>query len=93
MKAIWNKQIIAESEDVIELEDNYYFLESDVNLKYLKSSSTYSTCALKGKASFFSLEVNGQIKKDAARLYLYPSPSVKQIKNRIAFWKGVEFFS
>ena len=90
MKAIWNDTIIAESEQTEIVEGNHYFPKESVNSKYLKASATQTTCPWKGQASYFSIEVNGKINKDAAWYYPSPSEAVSQIKNRVAFWKGVE---
>lgn len=90
MKAIWNGQIIAESEDIITVEGNHYFPEEDVNKSLLRSSDATSFCGWKGHCSYYSLLVNGQENKDAAWYYADPYPTAEKIRGRIAFWKGVE---
>ncbi len=90
MKAIWNGEVIAESDKTIVIEGNHYFPSDSVLLKFLKSSGTTTTCAWKGKASYYSIEVNGAVNKDAAWYYQKPEEAAKQIKNYIAFWKGVK---
>lgn len=89
MKAIWNNEVIAESNDTVVVEGNHYFPPSSVKNEYLKPSGTHSTCPWKGKASYYSLEVKGKTNVDAAWYYPEPKDAAKNIKDRIAFWKGV----
>jgi len=90
MKAIWNETVIAESKDTIVVENNHYFPKSSVKAEYLKESSTHTTCPWKGLASYYSLEAEGKENKDAAWYYPDPKPAADNIKNYIAFWKGVK---
>ncbi len=89
MKAIWNDKIIASSDDIEMVEGNAYFPEAVVNKEYLRPGDTHTTCPWKGIASYYDVEVNGQINKDAAWYYPNPTEKAKNIKNRIAFWNGV----
>ncbi|MER3481219.1 MAG: hypothetical protein C4327_12320 [Meiothermus sp.] len=90
MKAIWNGQVIAESEQTIVLEGNHYFPPESVKREFLQDSPTHTTCPWKGVASYYSLVVDGQINKDAAWYYPAPKDAAKQIKGYVAFWRGVE---
>ena len=90
MKAIWNGKIIAESSDTINIEGNHYFPESSINKAYFKESTTNTHCHWKGDASYYSLEVDGKINKDAAWYYPTPKDAAKMINDSVAFWKGVE---
>lgn len=90
MKAIWNGKIIAESTDTVQIEGNHYFPADSVNKDYLKPSDTKTSCFWKGKASYHHIEVNGKINPDAAWYYEHPKEAAAIIKNRIAFWRGVE---
>ncbi len=89
MKAIWNNEIIAESDDTIVIEMNHYFPPESVNKDFLKKSDTHTTCPWKGEASYYSLNVTGKLNKDAAWFYPAPKKEAEEIKNYIAFWKGV----
>jgi len=89
-KAVWNGKTIAESETYETVEGNVYFPESAVNREYLRPSSTTSTCPWKGQARYYSLLVDGQENQDAAWYYPNPNPAARNIKNQIAFWRGVE---
>ena len=90
MKAIWNGQTIAESEDTVVVENNHYFPKDAVKPEYLINSQTNTTCPWKGLASYYSLTVDGKTNPDAAWYYPDPKPAANQIKDRIAFWKGVQ---
>jgi len=90
MKAIWNNQVIAESNDTIVVENNHYFPKESVKPEYLKSSSMHTTCPWKGLASYYTLEVENQENKDAAWYYPEPKDAAKNIKDHVAFWKGVK---
>jgi uncharacterized protein (DUF427 family) len=89
-KATWNGVILAESDNTEIVEGNHYFPPESVNKEYLKSSDHHSVCPWKGKASYYSIEVNGQVNENAAWYYPEPSDAAKQIKDHVAFWKGVE---
>jgi uncharacterized protein (DUF427 family) len=88
-KAVWNGTVIAESDQTVIVEGNHYFPANAVHAEYLRPSETHTTCPWKGKASYHHLEVNGQRNPDAAWYYPEPSAAAREIKDHIAFWKGV----
>ncbi|MDH4091202.1 MAG: DUF427 domain-containing protein [Cyclobacteriaceae bacterium] len=90
MKAIWNGQLIAESDDTVVIEGNHYFPESTLKQKVLKPSGTETFCYWKGTASYHSLIVDGKENVDAVWYYANPSEMAKAVKGRVAFWKGVQ---
>ncbi|MEW8627659.1 MAG: DUF427 domain-containing protein [Candidatus Thiodiazotropha sp.] len=90
MKAIWNGQVIAESDETVVVESNHYFPASSVRQQYFQKSDTTSVCPWKGVASYYSLSVNGKENIDAAWYYPEASDAAKNIEGMIAFWKGVE---
>lgn len=90
MKALWNGKIIAQSNETLIVEGNHYFPIESVNNDFLNDSETSSTCPWKGKASYYSLNVDEKINKDAAWYYPSPKPEANKIKGMVAFWKGVE---
>ena len=93
MKAIWNGQVIAESDKTLQIEGNFYFPEDTVDRKFLSDSQTTTLCNWKGTASYYHLEVNGKQNKDAAWYYADPYDAALKIKRYVAFWKGVEILS
>lgn len=90
MKAIWKGKIIAESNETIVIENNHYFPADSLNKEYLESSETHTVCPWKGQASYYNLVVDGSVNRDAAWYYPQPKPLAKNIRNYIAFWKGVQ---
>lgn len=89
MKAQWNGAVVAESDQTIVVDGNHYFPESSLKKNYFLASQTHTTCGWKGTASYYSLHVNGETNKDAAWFYPEPKEAAKNIKNYVAFWKGV----
>ena len=90
MKALWNDQVIAESDNTVVVENNHYFPKDSVKAGILKSSETHSTCPWKGLASYYTLDVDGKQNVDAAWYYPDPKPAAANIKDYVAFWKGVK---
>lgn len=58
--------IIAESDDIINVEGKSYFAVDSVNKKYLSNSETHTVCRWKDTASYYNREVDREINKDAA---------------------------
>ena len=90
IEASWKGQVIARSDDTAVVEGNHYFPRGDVDAAVLSDSATTSRCPWKGEASYHSLTVGGDINRDAAWYYPDPLPAAAEIRDRIAFWKGVE---
>lgn len=90
MKAIWKGEVLAESKDTVIVEGNHYFPISSLNKEYFIDSNTKTNCPWKGITSYYTIEVAGLKNKDAAWFYPKPSLLAKGIKDRVAFWKGVE---
>lgn len=88
-RAIWNNTIIAESDQTIVIENNHYFPADSIKQEFFKPSDLHSTCVWKGEASYYTIEVNGKVNKDAAWYYPEVSELAKSIKGYVAFWKGV----
>ena len=90
MKAIWNNTVIAQSEDIMEVEGNAYFPLASLEQQYVVASDKQTTCPWKGEAIYFSLKVGGQINTDAAWYYPQPKPGAEAVAGRVAFWRGVQ---
>ncbi|NEQ49025.1 MAG: DUF427 domain-containing protein [Leptolyngbya sp. SIO3F4] len=90
MKAIWNGQVLAESDDTIVVEGNHYFPPTAIHRDFFKESNAHSVCPWKGTASYYSLEVDGETNADAAWYYPEARPAAKEIQGYVAFWKGVQ---
>ncbi len=90
MKATWKDTVIAESDDTIIVEGNHYFPAGSINREYLKESDTHTTCSWKGEASYYDVVVEGEVNKDAAWYYPTPKDAAGEVKDRVAFWRGVK---
>jgi uncharacterized protein (DUF427 family) len=90
MRAIWKGEIIAESEETVIVEGNHYFPPDSVNKKRLEPSPTTTVCPWKGTAHYYSVMVGGEENKDAAWYYPDPKNAAAEIKDRVAFWRGVD---
>jgi len=93
VKAVWNGVVVAESDDTVVVEGNHYFHPSAIKREYFKESRTQTICSWKGTACYYTLEVDGRRNPDAAWYYPEPKEEAKEIKGRVAFWKGVEVVS
>jgi uncharacterized protein (DUF427 family) len=90
-KATWNGKVIAEApRDAVEVvEGNVYFPADAVRREYLQPSDTHTVCGWKGTASYYHVAVDGEVNSDAAWYYPEPKDAARNIKDRVAFWKGV----
>lgn len=89
MRAIWNGAVIADSDETVVVEGNHYFPRDAVDPAVLRDSSSRTTCPWKGEASYYSIEVGGEVNRDAAWYYPTAKPAAGEIVGRIAFWRGV----
>jgi uncharacterized protein (DUF427 family) len=90
MKATWNDTVVAESDKTVVVEGNHYFPPGTINKEYFQPSSTHTTCPWKGDASYYSVVVNGKTNEDAAWYYPQPKEAAGEIKDHVAFWRGVK---
>lgn len=90
MKATWNGKVVAESDDIVTVEGNAYFPRSAIKEELFTSSDTHTVCPWKGTASYLSLVVDGKTNEDAAWYYPTPKDAAANIKDRVAFWRGVK---
>lgn len=90
VEAIWNDRVIAHSDRTLVVEGNHYFPPEDVDSTVLEKSRHTSECPWKGTAHYYTLEVDGARNADAAWYYPEPKPEAEAIRDRIAFWNGVE---
>jgi uncharacterized protein (DUF427 family) len=89
MKATWHSVTLAESNNTVIVEGNHYFPPNAINRDYFRPSDHHTTCPWKGEASYYDVEVDGQVNKDAAWYYPEPKEAASNIKGYLAFWKGV----
>ena len=90
MKATWNGTVLAESDDTVVVEGNQYFPADSIKREHFRESDTHTVCPWKGTASYYDVVVNGETNKDAAWYYPEPKDAAKEIKDHVAFWRGVK---
>lgn len=89
-KAIWNGAVLAESERCVVVEGNSYFPPESVDRAYLRASDTHTVCSWKGTASYYDVVVDNETNKDAAWYYPEPKQAAQEIRDHVAFWRGVK---
>ena len=90
VEAIWNEQVIAHSDRTVVVDGNHYFPREDVDPTVLERTRTTTECPRKGTAHYYTIECDGERNEDAAWYYPTPKQEAESIRDRIAFWNGVE---
>lgn len=90
VRATWNGAVLAESADTVVVEGNHYFPAGALRSEYFSDSATTTVCPWKGTAHYYTVTVDAQVNPDAAWYYPDPKSAAGQIKDRVAFWKGVK---
>ncbi len=88
-KAVWNGAVLAESNDTVVVEGNHYFPPDAIKHEYFQASDAHTVCPWKGMASYYDVVVDGAVNRGAAWTYRDPRPAAADIKDHIAFWRGV----
>lgn len=89
-RASWEGIVLAESDKCVVVEGNQYFPPQSIRQTCFKPSATTTVCPWKGVAHYYHVEVNGKLNRDAAWYYPEPNEAAKQIKDHVAFWRGVK---
>ena len=89
-KAVWNGEVLADSDQTVMVEGNHYFPVDALRMEHFRESSHHTVCYWKGTASYYHVEVDGQRNADAAWYYPTPKAAAAEIKDHVAFWRGVE---
>jgi uncharacterized protein (DUF427 family) len=89
-RATWKGTVIAESDTYEVVEGNVYFPPDAINRDHVRDSATHTVCGWKGTASYYDVVVDGQTNADAAWYYPQPMDAATNIRDHVAFWKGVE---
>jgi uncharacterized protein (DUF427 family) len=90
MKATWQNEVLAQSDNTIVIEGNHYFSPDSIKPEFFRASETHSTCPWKGLASYYHVKVGEKVNQDAAWFYPEPKAAARSIKGYVAFWRGVE---
>lgn len=87
--ATFNGRVVAQSDETVIVEGNHYFPRSSVDEGVLVGSEATSVCPWKGTASYFDVVVDGQTASGGAWVYPDPKDAAEEIRDRVAFWRGV----
>jgi uncharacterized protein (DUF427 family) len=90
MKAVWNNQILAKSDETVVVEGNHYFPISSLKSKFFTQTEHTSYCPWKGTANYYTINVRGKENENAAWFYIEPKEKANEIKDHVAFWNGVD---
>ncbi len=97
MQAIWQGKVIAEADkdDLIYIEQHWYFPPAAVNQTYVRKSATPYNCPWKGDCQYFDVGAGDNWSKDNAWSYPVPLQSAidtvgADFSNYIAFWRDVQ---
>ncbi|OOG66172.1 hypothetical protein B0E46_01375 [Rhodanobacter sp. B04] len=90
MRAIWKGAVLAESDDTVVVEGNHYFPADALSQEHFRATDHQSVCPWKGTASYYDVIVDGDVNAHAAWYYPTPKEAAREIKGRVAFWRGVE---
>jgi len=90
MRAVWNGVVLAESHDTVVVEGNHYFPAASLQQQHFSPSAQQSFCPWKGVAAYYTVTVGDAVNQDAAWYYPAPKAAAEQIRDRVAFWKGVK---
>ncbi len=88
-RATWEGTILAESDEGVVVENNYYFPVASLNQRYFEKNDATSGCPWKGTAHYYDVVVDGKRNPDAAWYYPDPKPAAEEIRGKVAFWRGV----
>ncbi|MDH3200687.1 MAG: DUF427 domain-containing protein [Myxococcales bacterium] len=88
-KAIWQGTVIAESDEFEIVEGNVYFPPGAIKDEFFEPSAHQTVCGWKGTASYYDVVVDGTRNESAAWFYPAPKQAAANIKDHVAFWKGV----
>ena len=89
-RATWEGAVLAESENTVVVEGNHYFPPDSIRREFFKASDNTTLCPWKGTASYYDIEVGGKTNPASAWCYAEPKDTAKQIKDHVAFWRGVQ---
>ena len=88
-RALWNDEVIAETDTYETVEGNIYFPKESIKEAHFKPSDHTTVCPWKGTAHYYHVVVDESQHDNAAWFYPEPKDAAANIKNHFAFWKGV----
>ncbi len=90
VKAIWQGVVIAQSDQTKIVDGNHYFPSDAIVGEHFEKSDHETVCGWKGTASYYDVVVGEQRNTQAAWYYADPKEAASEIRDHVAFWKGVK---
>lgn len=92
MKVEIEGEVVADSIDVVQVVEDrnpvrYYFPREDVAMRRMVRSDTTSDCPFKGRATYYSLQLETRLVRDVAWSYETPYEEHQGLQGRLAFWE------
>ena len=88
MRAIFNGTVLAESDDIVVVDGNPYFLREAMRTEFFRASAHTTVCGWKGEARYWDVVVDGQEVANVVWSYDFPKPDAERIRERFAFYRG-----
>jgi uncharacterized protein (DUF427 family) len=91
IQVIFKGSVIADSRNTKRILETshppvYYIPPQDIRQEFLRPSERRTFCEWKGSASYYDLEVAGEVVQHAAWFYPNPSPSYVELRGFVAFY-------
>jgi uncharacterized protein (DUF427 family) len=91
MKATVDGRVIAESDDIVQVDGYAYFPSAAVRAEWLeKTDKTESDRACPHGVQFYDVVIGGTRHPRAAWSYEAPLPKMQQVARRFGFWEDVK---
>lgn len=88
--ATWNGQVIAKTDRFEEVDGKIYFPAACLRREFFEPSEKRTVCGWKGEATYYTVVVDGKRNEDAAWTYPDPKQAAENLRDHVAFWKGIE---
>lgn len=88
MRAIFNGRVLADSDDIVMVDDKPYFPRAAMVEDFFRDSVHSTVCGWKGTARYWDVVVGDQVISNAVWAYDNPKPDAESIRERFAFYRG-----
>lgn len=86
MRAVFNGEVVAESDETIVVEGNHYFPPSSLKDGAFTPTDHSTHCPWKGDASYYTVSAGGSSSENAAWYYPAPKDAASEIEGYVAFY-------
>lgn len=87
--ATFRGTVVAQSDRTVIVEGNHYFPADSVVWEHLTGTDHTTACPWKGRASYYSVTVDGETADNAAWTYESPKEAAAEIEGHVAFYPVV----